>query len=179
MKRMGWVVLALAVVCFVSCSKEGPAGPAGSAGAQGSTGSTGAQGSTGSTGAQGAAGIPRKVYIERAYRTESNVSGQRFWTYVTTLPWTPASNGVIANFRGFVLSQWNGGDCSIYSVGVSGTTVTIYGVVSSELSPYNYTAYFDIIAYDTLNTVMFVDKTPPSVARMIKSPVPAVKSNLP
>ena len=176
MKRMGWVVLALAVVCFVSCSKKGPAGPAGSAGAQGSTGSTGAQGSTGST---GAAGIPRKMYVERAGVYVSNVTGWTRWFYNTTLPWTPATNGVITNFRGFTISSVGYEECFIDSVAVSGRSVTVSGIVWGDATPFDCIAYFDVIAYDTLTTMLLVDKTPSNIVGFRKHVGSSSKTNLP
>ena len=169
MKRMGWVVLALVAMLFVSCSKESSPGPAGP------------QGAAGATGATGAAGIPRKMYIESEwqYETGINTNGHS-WSYTTyTLPWVPASNGVIVNFRGFMTSQSGPSECYISSWTVNGTSVTIDGWVWAYYVPYNYSVEFDVIAYDTLNTVMYVNKKPPNAVRLSKTPAPAVKLNLP
>ena len=160
MAKVLWVVLAVAVVCFVSCSKEGPAGPAGSAGTQGSTGATGAP------------GTPRKMYIERVTQAENGMNGWHLWSYTTTLPWTPAANGVVVNFRGFWLNQSYGGFASTYAQSVSGNTVTVFGEVSSETGPYDYEVYFDIVAYDTFNTVFVNDKT----SGMKKRPMPVAQA---
>lgn len=51
-----------------------------------------------------------------------------------------------------------GGDCGIYSVVVSGRTVTVNGTVYAEQQPYDYNVYFDVIAYDTLSTMILNDQ---------------------
>jgi hypothetical protein len=143
MKRMGWVVLALVAVLFASCSKEGAPGPAGPSGSQGSTGAT------------GAAGIPRKMYITSEWHYETvYTTAWHSWSYQVILPWAPATNGVIVNFRGFETTVAPS-ECYISYWSVTGTTVTVYGWVWAAGQPYDFSTDFDVIAYDTLTTVQF------------------------
>jgi len=147
MKRMGWVVLAVVAVLFVSCSKEGAQGPAGPQGTAGAT---------------GAAGVPRKIYIGKFQESGGPVTGQQYWSRQVTLPWTPASNGVFVNYRGFSTTGY-GGFTDIYDVVVSGATVTVYGTVYDHMY-YNYSYYvhYDIVAYDAMTTFVVNDYTKPN-----------------
>jgi hypothetical protein len=178
MAKVLWVVLAVAVVCFVSCSKEGAQGPAGPQGQQGGTGGTGA------TGQQGAPGIPRKVFTGKyaPYFTGLNGNTVYRWYSNITLPWRPANGGVTANSGGFWLNLVGEQECVLDSVAVNGTQVTVSGLIWAYYGPYNATVYFNVTAYDTLNTVFYTDKAPPTSGWTNVSPtnfVTRANSNLP
>jgi len=175
MAKVLWIVLAVVVVvCFVSCSKEGPAGPQGSQGTQGS------QGSTGATGAPGAPGIPRKMFIGRYSSTFSIPNGNQTYRWTAnaiTLPWTPASNGVTANFRGFWLYYVGSQNCILDAVNVSGNQVTVSGQVWTATGSNTLTVYYDVIASDTLETLLFNDNIASISGSIKESSMPAVSGS--
>ncbi len=172
MAKVLWVVLAVAVVCFVSCSKEGAQGPAGP------------QGSQGGTGQQGAPGIPRKVFTGKYAPYFPGMSGNTTYRWFSNLnlPWRPANGGVTAHFNGFWLNLVGQQECVLDSVAVNGTQVTVSGLLWAYNGPYNATLYYTVTAYDTLNTAFYTDNGFPSSNWKIESPtntVTIVKASLP
>jgi hypothetical protein len=120
------------------------------------------------------------MYIESRVDSGYSYTQGVPWTETITLPWTPATNGVIANFRGFWTSNTAGYvDGGIYEVNVSGRTVTVYGWIWAQNYPYSYTTNFDVIAYDTLTTVLYVNKTRPAPPMLRKTSTSIAKTTLP
>lgn len=105
------------------------------------------------------------------------------WFSTVTLPWTPANGGVTANFSGYWLNYVSAYVlCHLDSVAVSGSQVTVSGRIWAYDGPYNAWIYYNVTAYDTLNTLFYTDKASSASGWAIESPTTvgsAIKTILP